>query len=325
VKKTFLLSALFFTTSVLAANQVHAQSSAELNLGVSPPLTHIIIQPGKSALTTIDIENQGTYDVDLTSKFVDFDSDNKSGVPVLSDSMSFPYITLLDDNLEMGDTFSLGRGEKKQLLFEVNLPESSIEKEYHFSLVLDITPQKNSLVDNSSAGVQGSIVTNFIVTVTRSEKDQGIIQLKSFESSLFLDSLSAVKAKVFVENSGKNTTVTLGQFRVLNAFGKVVYQNDILPQNILPGAVREILGSEKVVHDGQDFQIEKPFHYKPLFLLGPYKLVFTFHAPGQEEQTFEHTVFAFPVSFLIGIVLIYIIYLTNKRLFGGKKQKSTEF
>lgn len=326
-KKIFFLVLISYLLSLISAIPVSAQT-ADLNIGVSPPLTHVIIQPGKKALTTITVENQGLFDTQITPNFVDFSSDNTSGIPVLSDTMSFPYILLKDDVAQLNKSFLLKTGQKKQLLFEIDLPETSLEKEHHFSLTLGVEPVQNTLHDSSQTSVQGTVVSNFIVTVSKSAQDQGIIQLKSFESSLFLDSLSAIKAKIFVENVGKNTTVTLGEFKITNMLGSVVYQNEILPQNILPNSVRQVFGSEKVSKDGEDFEVELPFRYKPLFLIGPYKISFTYHSPGQESQTFEHTVFALPVSILMFIVIAYILYLiyTKTKLFSspGKHTSDSE-
>lgn len=283
----------------------------DINMGITPPLTHVVIQPGKKALATVTLENQGMLDVELTPNFVDFVSNNESGEPILQDEMSFPYIFLQDQSVEMDKPFLLENGSEKQLLFELNLPENTLEKEYHFTLVFQINPVNDSfaLGESTQTSVSGKITTNFIVTVTRSPQDQGIIEMSSFEGPLFLDSLSAIQAKAFVKNVGRNTTVTQGDFKILNIFGKTVYQNEFSSQNILPNSIRELLGSEQVIKDGQDYKIEKPFKWKPLFLLGPYKLVFTFHAPGQEPQTFTHTVFALPVSLLIFVICVYILYL----------------
>ncbi|MEO8581632.1 MAG: hypothetical protein ABI425_03545 [Patescibacteria group bacterium] len=321
-KAATLTFTLVFLT-MFGMQPVHAQK-ADLNIGISPPLTHIIIQPGKSALTTVSLENQGNFDVNLTTNFVDFTSDNKTGIPVLSDNMSFSYMSLQDAEVHLNTPFLLKTGNTKQLVFEVALPENSVEKEYHFSLVTDVEPIQNSLHDQSGTAVSGQIVSNFIITVSRTAKDQGIIELQSFEAPLFLDSLSAITAKVFMHNAGKNTTVTLGNLRIVNVLGNVVYENDFLPENILPGAGRQVFGSESVNKDGEEYKIEQPIRYKGLFLLGPYKLILTYHAPGQEEQKFEHTVFALPISALIFVILVYIVYLlyTKSNLFQGRSRKA---
>lgn len=307
-KKRLIAFCFSLLLSLGTTAQINAQG-APVNIGISPPLTHVVIQPGKKALTTIMIENLGTLDAEITPHFADFLSDNESGEPIFQDSMSFPYIFIQDESIEMDKSFILNTGSSKQLLFEINLPETTLEKEYHFTLILDVNPVSSSLGESSETSISGKITSNFIVTVTRSPQDQGIIEMASFEGPIFLDSLSTVQAKVFVKNVGRNTTVTQGEFKIFNIFGKTVYQNEILPQNILPNSIRQIFGSEQIIQDGQDYKIEKPFKWKPLFLLGPYRLEFTFHAPGQEPQTFTHTVFALPVSLLIFVISIYILYL----------------
>lgn len=312
-KKTVLLSLFALCMgSALCVPPTKAQR-ADLNIGISPPLTHIIIQPGKSALSTVNLENQGNFDVNLTPNFVDFESDNKTGVPVLQEDMSFPYISLQDSEVQLNKPSVLKAGESKQLLFEVALPINSLEKEYHFSLVFDVDPIVDALNDGTSASVTGQIVTNYIVTVSESAQDQGKIQLSAFEAPVIIDSLSGITAHVFMENSGKNTTVTQGDFKIKNMFGKTIFETELLSENILPGSSRQVFGAETSTKDGEEFKTQIPLHYKGLFALGPYKIQLTYHAPSQEVQTFEHTIFALPISVMIFIVVVYILYLIYSR------------
>jgi glutaredoxin len=320
--KTFLTSLVLTGAFALGVTRVNAQG-ADLNLGITPPLTHVVIQPGKTALTTVDIENQGAYDLKVTPQFVDFVSDNVSGNPVLEEQMSFPYIFLQGENMGMDKSFVLPKGTQRQLVFEINLPESTLEKEYHFSLVLETEPVSGGLVESTEAAVQGQVVSNFIVTVTESAQDQGKIELSSFEGPLFIDSFLPIQVKALVKNVGRNTTVTLGKFRVQNVFNQTVYENELLPENVLPNSTRELRGSESVLDGVEPFLAPAPLRYKGLFLLGPYKLILTYKSPSQEEQTFEHTVFALPISVLIFIIVIYILYLiyTKSGLFTLDRKK----
>ena len=326
MKMRFLITAFILSTSLTFGVKKVVAQTADLNLGISPPLTHVVIQPGKTALTTIDVENQGAYDLNVTPQFVDFVSDNVTGNPVLKEEMSFPYISLQGEEMGMDKSFILTRGIKRQLVFEINLPNSTLEKEYHFSLVLDTEPVSGGLVESNKAAVQGQVVSNFIVTVTSSAQDQGKIELSSFEGPLFIDSFLPIQVKALVKNVGKNTTVTIGKFRVQNMFNQIVYENDLLPENVLPNSTRELRGSKSVLDGVEPFLEPLPLRYKGLFLLGPYKIILTYKSPNQEEQTFEHTVFALPISVLIFIVVIYIFYLiyTKSSLFTlDRKQENT--
>lgn len=325
MKSTFFILILFCFFSLGMPVVAHAQS-ADLDISLSPPLTHIVIQPGKTALATVKLENKSVFDLNVTPNFFDFASDNESGVPVLSDTMSFPYIFLQDQNLQMNKPFVLRTGEEIQLLFEVNMPQEAFEKEYHFSLVAQVEPVQNILRQNSETSVMGQIASNFIVTVTTNPQDQGIIELHSFEGPLFVDSLSSIKTKTLVKNVGKNMTVTLGDYKIYNSFNQLVFETEILPENVLPNSSRELMGAELVTQDGEEFKIQRPFTYKPLFLLGAYRIVLNYHSPGQETQTFTHTVFALPISILIILVAAYILYLfytkTNLFRLDSKKENA---
>lgn len=325
MSKHFFTTLIFSLLFLIFIPQAQAQTP-DLNLILSPPLTHVVIQPGKKALVTATIENQGAFDVNLRPRFVDFKSDNVSGVPVLGEEMSFPNITLQDANIQMNSSFPLARGQAKQLLFEIDLPANALQTEHHFSLLFELQPDENSLGDQTQTAVAGQIASNFIVTVTTSSEDQGIIELHEFRSSLFLDSLAAIKAKVFVKNVGKNTTVTQGNLKIKNAFGTIVYENEFLPENVLPNSVRELFGSQHEIKNGEDYATQLPFRYKPAFLLGPYTLIFTYGAPGQEPQVFEHTVFALPVSLLMLVVIVAIIYFlySKTNLFALDRKRETQ-
>ncbi len=322
-KKILLTTSFLLTAAVLLVPQASAQKAA-LNIGIAPPLTHIVIKPGKTALTTVTLENQGLFDVNLTPNFVDFSSDNKTGTPVLGESMSFPYISLQDESYHLNSPTLLKTGESRQLVFEVALPENSLEKEYHFSLVFAVDPKQNILSDGATSAVTGQIATNFIVTVANSAADQGNVRLQSFAAPIIVDSLGAINAQVTMQNVGKNTTVALGDFTITNALGNVVYQTQLLPENILPGSSREVFAAKTVTKGAETAETSEPLHYKGLFLLGPYTMKLSYKAPGQSAEVFTHRVFALPISILIGIVIGAIVYLTysKTKLFQTKRKVS---
>lgn len=316
-----LLAVLLFSLSI----NVHAQSSP-INLGISPPLSHVVIQPGKTATHAITIENQGNYDLEVIPSLRDFTSDNQTGNPVLLDEMTFPFIFLESNDIALNKPFTLPKQTSRQLVYRIDIPNTALQREYQFVNLFETTPLADSLGDQTKAQVKTQIASNFIVTITQDGRDEGIIELSSFEGPIIVDSFWPIYSQVSVKNVGKNTTVTLGNFTIINPFGQVVYSIELLPQNVLPGKTREVLGALPTQNNNEEYMTETPLRYKPFFLLGPYTIRLTYHSPNQEEQEFTHRVFALPISILIGlisIVAIYILY-TKTGLFNLDRAKKSD-
>lgn len=293
---------------MLFSNSVEAQT-ADFDLSVSPPITHLIIQPGKAATLSVQVQNNGSYDLNITPKFLDFQSDNKTGAPVILDTMSFAYIFLEDRDLSMQTGFLLKSGESKQLTFLVQIPENKPEKEYYFSLLLEAEPLDTSLRQNSQTSIQAVLGSNMIVTITNTAEDKGEIQLYSFEAPIFLDSiLSSISSQILVKNTGQTMTVTTGKIEIFDMFNKKVYEKEIMPENVLPGATRELKIAADVQQNDAVLKTPEPFLFKPPFLLGSYTMRITYASATQEKKVYEHKMYAIPVSLLLLMLIMCICY-----------------
>jgi len=305
----FLILAVIFFTAYRLPLTASAQTS-DFELAITPPLTHIIIKPGNTTSTRIKVENNGNYDVNVTPVFVDFKSDDRTGNPVLMDTMSFDYIFLEDTEVSLDKPFLFSKGSSKELAFSINIPEGAPDKEQYFSLLFKAEPLQDTLLQSSQTSVQGTVATNFIVTTTKSAQDKGNIELYSFEAPLFLDSLlSFVTSTILVKNTGQNMTVTLGKIEVFNMFKKLVYEQEIMPENVLPSSTREIKVAKVAIFNEQEVKEPTSFKFKPPFLLGPYSIRLTYSSPNQPEKTYEHKLYALPVSVLIIFIIGYCLYL----------------
>lgn len=301
---------LMLTIFLSLSQPVHAQKTP-FSLSLSPPITHIIVQPGKTAVQTFTLQNSGSADLEIKPELRDFTSDQRSGEPVLLDKFTFPYLKLAGQAVT--EPFSLPAGTAKQFTLQFDIPDSALEREYHFTLLFS-----GELAQPITEGNQGTLTTqlgsNLIVTITRTEKDLGQMRVKEFRQWRVIDSFMAIEPEIYVENIGKNMSVTTGQFTVNNALTRQSWQQDILPQNVLPNASRQLWAAQFEEKDQEEFAQGVAFRYDPLFLFGQYTVSLNYHSPNQNPQTYQVHVFAFPFSLVIIFLMSFVGYKIYSRL-----------
>lgn len=306
-----LFQIIFLGSFFLSIDSISAQTS-DIALEVSPPITHVIIEPGKSASQEITIENTGNFGVNITPRLKDFRSDNKTGNPLILDSYSFEYGKIIDQEIGVDESFYLDKDQKRTLLIAFDIPETARLKEHHFVLLFEATPEFSIAQETSTSALSGQIASNFIVTITDSEKDLGILEMDVFRLPRLIDSFQSITPTVFLKNTGKNMTVPVGEITISDILDRKIHTFTILPQNILPNSSRQIFSAKPLVNDPQQFEAV-PFTYDPPFLIGRYSVEMIYHGPNQEPQRYEHIVYAVPFSLLFFFTFaITIFYLLGK-------------
>ncbi len=290
--------------------------AADFDLGVSPPVTHITIQPGKKYLHTINIQNFGAYDVQITPKIVDFVSDQKSGHPTLLDDTTFSYVELQNTEKLFNTPFLLKSGERDQLVLSFDIPENAQLKEHHLSVLFKADPVFTLSQKSLIPSFQGTSASHIIVTINDTHEDQGELEIESFQAPVLIDSFQPMHITLKAKNVGKTVTNPQGSLEIKNMLQQTAKTFTILPENILPQSSRKLHAAQATELNNEHIFTPTEFVYRPLFAIGMYSLELTLHSPNQEPTIVKNTVIAIPFSLIILITIgsfIFIIYsyLTN--------------
>ncbi len=316
MKKLSFILALIGGIGLTFPNHLFAQTP-DLLLEITPPVTHLIIQPGKTVVHSLYIENKGQTSLQVTPTLRQFFSDNTSGNPVLhSDEYTLPYLQLQNSDITLDQPFLLPAGQKQQLVMEFRIPEDTLPSEHHFVLLFETQTQETFTLNNNSAAVTGQIASTFILSVVGDTPPKDELSVAKIEMPTLVDSFAALIPKVLVKNTGKFTATTQGQVH-FKAWGKTVQSYDIFPTNVLPDSTRYIAAQK--ITSTQELE-SQDFVYKPLFLLGPYTVSVVLLIDG-EEMIVEHSLVAFPLVLtgLIGVGILLALLYTKTSLFTFDK------
>ncbi len=312
------------TLTVVFAHPAFAQTT--IDLAVSPPTAYMKVKQGSSATHTIVIENLSDQQLKLTPRIVDFKSDNTSGTPVLSDESSFPYFDFDATSLEQ---LTLPAKGKAQLTLRMSVPSGVPNQEFPMTVLFESQPDTDFSAAASDSQVRGMIGSNLILLVSGDAQVPSNLAVNDFKTSGIIDSFRPLKFTPVVTNTGYGATAASGSAQILNWRGKVVKEYQIKPVVILGNSSRELettLSGEPLPtldnpEAAEKILFTKQFIYKPLLLLGIYKISLDLSVQNQAEinhiiQT--KTVLAVPLSILAVVLLIpgcwwvYIYFLRKK-------------
>lgn len=329
---------------------VFAQATVRnsINLAVSPPVTYLTIKPGEAQRHIVTVEQMGTEPLFITPQVSSFVTDGRTGQPILTYSQEFDHYSLqlpspeIDTNpsLKIQDSmprgFILQPGEKKNVAIIFNAPETASEREYPLSLLFVADPVNQNRTspnqDTTQTAVSGSIGSNIIVVVSRTDRDRGALQLESITPPLFVDSLRGLDFEILASNAGINATSASGSAVIRNWRGTIVAQFYFFPDMILANSTRLLrhntnpnqqhidyaaLSSsvsaaelEQLLATLDPLDISSDFSYKPPFLFGPYSIDAQLFINGQLVQqgysSMRTIVIALPYSILAILSIIII-------------------
>lgn len=315
---------ILFTFTVcilLLPTSLHAQDQQRTSISISPPLSEIVIQPGKSVTQAFNITNEGSVDLEVTPTVVPFAPHPETGEPILLlNTARFPFATLQNLDKALDKPFLLKAKQSDQLVLRIAIPEKEKEKDYYVTLLLQTRPSGLTQLNETGSISQAYLGVHLLVSVSSSGEDRGNLAIHRFESAKFLDTFSTISPKLFVKNNGTTFTKAHGEIKIISLTGEIVKLFPILPENVLSGGVRELHTS---LPDPEDTKsaIPAPFTYKPLFLLGPYTITARVFAENQTAEEVTIQIFAFPFS-LVAVVIS--LYLTRYVIAYVKKKYETK-
>lgn len=300
LKIPWLLSFVIAVITLLIVNfPVRAQ---EISLSITPPITEITIQPGKTINQTFTVEDNSTPAV-IIPKIIPF-------VPL--DSLG--HVELLEDQNSVNafsnwfsfdqSPVSLQMAESHNFSVKITPPAGTEEKDYYFTFIAEVQP--GAILGVNSSQAQARIGANILVTISKDGNPQKKASISEFSAPKVIDSFSNITYKVLVQNSGASFFKPDGTITVDQTFGSSTTLG-LAPLNVLVGGTREISCIE-----GQELV---PCTLPGKFLIGIYRanLSLTTDASGSAITRQVYTV-AFPFSLLLGLIVVFVIYRIIRKL-----------
>lgn len=281
-------------------NEVSAQQNTELT--VAPPVAYVKIKPGGVTRHTVTVENTGTIDLQITPKLVDFKPSENTGTPLLSESLSFPY---LDDESKQFQPIVLEAGKKAQLTLNITVPQFAPEKEYPMTILFSTQPLTQA--QDTLTAVQGTIGSNLIVLISQQESLSQEFSVKDFDVGKFVDSFTSLSIQPVIKNERFNASTASGSATLKNWQGKTVAEYTIYPDTILGLSERPLRFSKS--SDLQNIELLSPMPFAPdIFLLGPYTLTLAFTSSTDIPYAaqFHYSFIAIPYIILAAVILLLI-------------------
>jgi hypothetical protein len=284
-----------------AVSDTHAQ---EVSLSISPPLTELTIQPGKTFNQVFTIKNDGVPVV-LEPKiipFVPFDKDGHAELIDDQNSINFFSSWFFYDP----SPISLKQSDSHDFYVKITPPETIKEGDYYFTFTV-VTKNDNNIGSTNSQS-QIRIGANILLSASKDGNPSKEVSIGKFGAPKILDSFSPLTYEVELSNPGKSLYKPTGTITISKPFGSDEVLS-LAPLNVLSGGTRKIncIKNETIV----------PCKATEKFLIGIYKskLSFTTDSISEENKT-ERTVttIAFPYSITLGLLLLFIAYKAIRKL-----------
>ena len=233
---------------------------------------------------------------------------------------------IVDTNNTSLNILNLGPKQKESLRLHIGLPANEQTSDYYFTLLFLENNQNTSNYNNegqqSLSSLQGGIGLNVFFAIGDKETPQASIS--NFSTQPFYEE-GPVKFNLTVNNAGDHFILPHGEILIKNlgqTVGKVIIPSSI----ILAGTSRNLFSNDIAGIASNNFiSTQSVNSEKALYVVWPEKFLFGMYyaqltlLTSDQGPIYTRTVefFAFPVRFLLGlviiVVIIYGIYLRVKK------------
>ncbi len=313
-----LLTVLFGLVGLCAAATTVA--AQEVGLKVSPATEFVSVQAGGRVEHSIAITNSTEKTVSLQTTVVDFQPDNQTGNPILSEGTEFTYFTE-ETQARLAQPITLFAGQTYSLTLEINPPQDASTQEFPLTVLFSTAPEETFDVATGTA-VRSMIGSNLVVLVSDGVNPSSRITGATIESRRLIDSLQKLQFSILVENDSQSAAYASGSAVIKNIFEEEVARIQLLPDTVLAGSTRRARqANEEVEHNLDRFIYDEPL------LLGAYTISIELEQEDGEPQIIaQRTTFAFPLlAIVVGLLLWAPFWFTSFDLFSDTNRvKKTE-
>lgn len=324
--KIFILSTTLFVLFPILNTRYHILDTSfanaqDVSIGVYPPIMQVDATAPAKPKADIFLENLTDKSVDISITYKPFTAANTNDgqIQIVDSFQNFPdplfanRILILDQEKAV-KTINLAPKQGKKLSLELLIPANEQKGDYYFSVIFSTNLSSSTLANASQ--VQGGVSMNVLLSIGPKGQTQGYI--KDFSTPLFVNS-GPVPFKVNIVNTSDHFIAPTGNITIKNVFGQEIGKVDLLGVNILSKSERFIPDLTqanpssdvyKTISKTIDKNVDPVAIWPEIFLIGPYQA--TLHINLGDNQTTlvrSITFFAFPITYIIGLILIIIIVI----------------
>ena len=292
----------------LPVSRVIAQS---LGLSVTPPISEIMIVPGKELIQTFTITNDGG-DSMASIYIIPFKAQGENGNVVLDEknavTATSPYaswFSIISPVSAFGEKFYVAGGARQDIAIKISPPPSATEKDYYFTLLYELDNKVPGGIAPVGPINQARIGANMLISLSKDGNPPKSLDIIEFSAPKIMDSLGKLDFNIRIANPAQYFSKSNGQIKIDSWFGETETFT-LAPLNIISDSVRNIpcLKDEEIISCRSGSKV----------LVGVYKSTLEIIPDGSGEvQSKTITTIAFPFSITLGIIFILVTYRIIKK------------
>ena len=168
-KKTISITIIVLVLNLLLfifnPRHLHAQI---LSLSITPPIYEVFIKPGNEMSLKYILTNNGNPTI-ISANIIPFTPSNDLGNVELKDDLSeydplkiSKWFKLEGENVKLGEKFSLGKGEKKEITLTISPQKDAYQGDYYLTLLF--TTSNKEKINQIGPSSNAKIGTNILLT-----------------------------------------------------------------------------------------------------------------------------------------------------------------
>lgn len=213
------------------------------NLSISPPQIEFVLKPNITLTQAYQITNESQQSVTLNTEVLPFIPQGDNGSVSYSSLLSNPNISFSLNNadLKLGQTFTLGPLESRQLVLKIKTsPEAQLADYYSTFFVYQSTEM--SANDSNFSQSTGKIGSHILLSVSNSEFPQMNGQVNKFITNPKIKDVffTPLNFSAQIQNKTNYFFKSLGKI-IISKNQKTIKQLNLDPQNVLANHNRSLL------------------------------------------------------------------------------------
>jgi hypothetical protein len=292
------LSFLILNTCLLALPQ--ASYAQTLSLSLWPPLLEIMIQPGRTTRQAYKLTNNSDRPLKVIPQIYSFSPQGENGQTKINYQTEEPGFFSLENNLKIGEPFTIEVGETTEIVLKIKIPANSTEADYYYTLLF--STQTESEIGQTQTTATTQIGSHILLTISKTGELPLLARIIDFSAPPIVDSFSPVEFTLHLENWGKAFWKPFGKITLKGLLNQRE-EIKLLEQNILSKSSRKLSLPP----------------IKPKLPLGPFKARLEF-SPNENGQILssEITFWYLPYKVLGGLLALLLFgwllkkYVTRK-------------
>lgn len=299
----FVICVLFVSWNLLFVRSASAQT---LGLSVAPPISEMVIIPGKSVSQTFTFINEG-QDGMTKIYIIPFTAEDESGNVELDEkniiTASSPFaswFSIISPVSSFGEKFYMAGGARQDVTIKINPSAGAKEKDYYFTVMFELENATAGGVAGSGSTNVARIGANLLISLSEDGNPEKKLEILEFTAPKVIDSLGKLDFNIRIANQESYFSKPNGQITIKPMFGNPEVLQ-LAPLNVISNSVRNIpcLKNEETVKCEAENKV----------LVGIYKSTLEISADGESPSRQKTvTTIAFPFSIIFVFIFIFAIF-----------------